>query len=909
MENKNELSIPEFNKILLLNGFKELLSDEEKRALYRFFYNNGYTADRLKLIFSGAKKYAIATRKNSKYIGPRELKQMIVDILKTQDTRTYEQFGEIDAQLKKYYKENNLEFPKSFDKIIKALFEKVNEINRKNNSEIESFSDDSYAFIYNFACLYSSLAKYVQTSTNKLKSNAKDEEELLSELDKLIIKRFLRLKCLENLSLKDVQEFSEFLDELTGGKTADQNELFSSSDVYALLNKTASIIGNVTREKLIQTRSVFKDYINYVAELSIEDEKIDFSAIENFTTKDLFLNSGALLIRSPDNVQSGIRFLMGAPVSEILNTQPKEYLEKLDGFNNLVVNFPSLHLTGMTSAKHMYILEKRTSLFSTLHLDNINKVATSIVNNIYSALSLGSESAPVSEKIAKLKSLGFNVDEIITADNIVEIFDSNALTDLIHKNSYIYNTMQKNVQILSSVLSLKDIQKIFSSNYNFMSMDSDKLIEKLKRVIARSDESSLAKNIEELVNIRAPYNLQRSSKKITRSNNNKVDDDNGNVDIPPIDKDKITISGISIDTEKLNNAGLSIPLDIITALGKSGFKYVDTIDMSKNDRDKKTTNMTDALETIEITNPSIKIKSAQDYAMQIYANLNRIAYALKMYENATSSADESRAGLIVRANINALKMNIAEFNKFDDVELSVMYNLITSITSYQDLVANSLKLASERKKSNSENLVELYSKQKERKGKSTEYIEKTYAMIEETKKALKELGLSDSFIKSRVENLNDDVQFALMEKDEKQREDARAEKELLDETSRSYEGASVIERSLSNMSGITKSIIDSNIENLKDRLYELKEKHDKLEKLLNYEQEILKNKQDSMHSHYTREHIQDEDYTTAFMTRLNSAMDKQKEKIKKLKAELKSLDEQINEIEEIISSRESGFGV
>lgn len=911
------ISREDFDRLLNEYQYDNVLTQSEKDELYRFSINHNLTYDRLKAIFNGARKYAIITRKDKRFIGPAQLKELIIKMCETQDTRTYEQFDMIDKQLKQYYRDNDLEYPKGFDRIIKALYDKIQSITYQENSEMVSFSDEMYNFIYSFACLYSSLAKCIQSENNeKIKITYKNgEEEFLSMLDYLITKRILSLKSVERLTVKDVLELYGFLQELTASEGVNKNELFSSKDVFSLFNKTASIIGHVSRDKLREMRSILKEYIAYISKLSEEDKLVDTSKIDAFTTKDMFLTGGSILIRKPVSIQDTVNFLTGAPVREIINSK-KRYSEN-SNIDSLLHNFPNLRLTGMDSAKHFNIIDNNTAIFTTLNLDNLNRVATTYTEILYSTFNLGPDNVPISEKVTKLRENGFDIDYLITGDNIVGMFTSEAIADISNKATAHYKNVTNNLRILGSLLDLRDVQKIISYNYNLITIDSAELLENVKRVIAKSgSREKLAENLEKLFNQHVPYNHTRNSagksqKRLVASLLATMNQDKDKQ--VEIGATHIDITDVDLDLDRLNGLGIGLPLDLSLGTTPKGGETsdIDKIIIVDNDNsDKLEDKIVDVIDNTQTDYAPTTETSKVVNIHLIYEQLSDIVAELNRFMQERESNKMVALASQIRLKINTLALNIEKLNKLiDGTDEQLLMDIKNTKFNYFEMISGIETLLSSRIDIDAEQSQTLISDLSKRKKRKSVAVTKSSELIKEIKEILEKYGVPESLVQRDVENLSEQSKMAFIGEDDKHQMETRAKKELLEDITTSHSGKTRVKHSLSKLRKALDLLGHADTENLKLQLDKLLDQKEELLAQLNQVEQVIENKNASLRGRYTREHIEDENYSTPFLARLKTAIEEQTKKKVEIEKQLKALDKQIKELEDLINSVSSNFNV
>lgn len=928
----NSISVDEFNKLLGEYQYDYVFSESEKASLYNFSISQNLTYERLKNIFNGARKYAITTREDKRFIGRKQIKEMLLMMCKTHDSRTYEQFGMIDKELKQYYRDNDLEYPKSFDRIIKALYDRIQSITNQENSELQDFSDEMYRFIYSFACLYSSFAKYIYSETNeKVKLTQNGEDEFLSMLDFLIIKRILTLKTVENLTVKDVEKLDDFLQELTAGEGVDKNELFTSKEVFALFNKTSSIIMHVSRDKLKEMRSIFKEYFSYISKLNNEDKLLDQSKLNNFTTKNLFLSGGSIFIRKPMVVQDTIDFLMGAPVKEIINSK-KRYSENVN-IESLMINFPNLRLTQMNSAKHFNLLDNNTSIFASLNLDNLNRVVTSYTEILYSAFNLGLENVPLSEKVKRLREIGYDVDYLVTGDNLVDMFNSSSIANITNKTSLQYKYVVNNLQILSCLLSPSDVQKITSYNFNIITMNSAELLKGVKKVIAKSgSREKLTQNLEEFLNKRVTHyyakgtgSSPKSRRLVARLSDIKAQAETNQQP----DKEHIEIKDLDINLNKLNSLGISLPLDLgldttskprqkdkvkVTLVNNSDEDVVDRAGGETNNKvdasNKPDEDIVDVIDSIETDNETateiskeVNIQLVYDQLTDILLNVNKFMQERDVHKMLALSSQ-------IRLKINTISLNIEKLNKLIDTSDEQLLTDIKSVKSHYynmiDEIEKTLSAQIEVDKTQHQTLVSDLNERKTRKSVS---IKKSNELRAEIKEILSKYGVPESLVEKDVENLSEQSKIAFVAEDENYQLETRTTKGLRDDVLTAHSGRTRVKHSLSKLKKSLSLLAKPDQKQLSIQIENLNKERADLQAQLTQVEKTIENKNASLRGRYTRDHIVDENYSTPFMARLKTAIEEQTKKKVEIEKQLKALDKRIKELEDLIDSVGSNFNV
>ena len=479
-------------------GYDVVMTSEEKRALYFYFREYNIGTERIKSIFNGAKKFVIANAKHSGRIYPSDVKPLIMNICTTLDSSLFEQFDKLDKQLKKYYREQDLDYPRGLDTVLKFCHKRAKELTIAENNELSDFSEKAYDFMLTFASLYHSLATNLGELSNQ-NSNKGENGAFLSVIDYLLTQRLLSLTNVKSLTMNKVKEFDGFLKSLKAEGGVEFSERFSEADIYELLDSTSSILTHVSREKLNGTRAVIK---NFVAEI-IKQGKArgeDIELLNKFSTKQFFLEFGSGLTLQPENLQDTCRLMLGEKVSDIIaKRESKKYAKNEDFRMSLRETFPDLHIVNLDLKKQARILFDTRSVLMHMNAHTIFEEANVLTNTAYEALGF-MPCEDIREKVGKLKQVGFDVNTMFTGDNIYTLFNLGVHVTKLRKQSDLTNQMSLNIKLLNNYVAPSVIFKIFQENVNFLMQDSELMRKNLEKIVKSSKNSEdFKKKFKELV--------------------------------------------------------------------------------------------------------------------------------------------------------------------------------------------------------------------------------------------------------------------------------------------------------------------------------------------------------------------------------------------------------------------------
>lgn len=163
--------------------------------------------------------------------------------------------------------------------------------------------------------------------------------------------------------------------------------------------------------------------------------------------------------------------------------------------------YPNMKILDMDLNKHMYVLNRRNTIFTNMTIEKIYNATSNILSLTCEALDMGGEDVQLYKKNAKLKTLGMETEKLFTGDNIFDIFDFGSKfiqNNLEHTTTT--NNFKANIKVLSKLIPINDILQIIQHNFVFLTQNNTK---KFKKLLNESKtESELKQAIQALVNTR-----------------------------------------------------------------------------------------------------------------------------------------------------------------------------------------------------------------------------------------------------------------------------------------------------------------------------------------------------------------------------------------------------------------------
>lgn len=471
----------EFEKVLVGNGYKNLLP-HIKKELYEIFVERGYDFKTANAILNGARRMAILSNESQEIVMVD-----ILDLFKNHcsklDEIKYQKIDAVVRRFKEYYTKRKIKTPK-IEKMIQEIYVAIKSRADSVNKDLAEFTEQDINRMFIVASIYNSINNYINAENGE--SRAADS--IVGEkLTQAIVNN-------QNLAINEMlkENAEELMESLTSSSAfLPEDEIFSGEELKRLLKHTTSIIYTTDAAKATQARLILKNYIETL-KLEIEHGTPEESFLNALTAKRLVIKSGSLLT-APESLKTGIDLVSGKTISESITPSGKGKKTQ----EQLVELFPGLKIEGFTAKKQAYLLSRSPSLLNELGGATALKSITSIVDGIAIGLYGMSPETSIEERIQKIKQNGFNVDGLLHADNLNELFNGDALKTATAKKRF-----GENLTILSKILSPSNIQKIIQHNINFLCQDPQVLKSNLDEIVkaANGDPHKLKDGLEEYVN-------------------------------------------------------------------------------------------------------------------------------------------------------------------------------------------------------------------------------------------------------------------------------------------------------------------------------------------------------------------------------------------------------------------------
>ncbi len=471
---------------------------------------------------------------------------------------------------------------KQLNKVILDSYKKAQEVAKLDSNDVENFSATSLNMLKALACLYDSISRHLP-NVNMDEQNKKDYLRFVDALmieevnstENSIMKRLIKFN--PEFNKTQVELFDEFLDELVRRGSASSDEVFTEQEVANLLKHTTSLIFFTDKQKLTGARDALNKYINYVSDIAKISNQLP--VLDGFSTKTIFLKAGTILKKETQDIENAVQFLMGKPIKEIIKPHVNNNLTLREERENLLLTIlPDLKIDEMELNTHLRVLKERPSILKFINTENLLKITTTLLNSTTYALDISDVDDGLYVKNAKLHKLGFDVNQVISADNLFAIFaDSNLVgnTANLEIAAKIYT---ENVKILSKIISVKDIFAVAKHNIGILLQDNKN---DLSNIIAQSSTAEeLRANITNFLNSnprQKPTNNSRSTTKRTQTN--KTFNRREKIAIPP--KQSIDIDGLSLDADGLKELGFDISIT-----SENAAKIDATVKINKKEADK-----------------------------------------------------------------------------------------------------------------------------------------------------------------------------------------------------------------------------------------------------------------------------------------------------------------------------------
>ena len=288
------LSYNEFRKLLNIHRYRDIDSETEYN-LYNFFVNRGLDFDQANIFLNGAKKRAIISSENEKFIR-LNLLDLISQSSSQADIELYKRIDEIDQKFKEYYVSHGIKAVKT-DSIIKAVNKAIKSRNDAFTHELSEFTDAELKKMWNVACIYN----MINNSINE-NGEARIADDIVGQGFARSIEKNQTLKIDEQL-LSDIGGLLESLTTQSG--SLPEREIFAPNEVQKLLKRTTSLLYTTDKIKATQVREVLRSYLSDL-EVLAENRPDAKEFLSKATAKSIVLKAGTILARTPETVSEGL---------------------------------------------------------------------------------------------------------------------------------------------------------------------------------------------------------------------------------------------------------------------------------------------------------------------------------------------------------------------------------------------------------------------------------------------------------------------------------------------------------------------------------------------------------------------------------------------------------------------------
>jgi len=483
-----------------------IYSQEAIETLYDIFKNKNVTYFEIPRIIIGAKKASQLRNTNT----PNRSSELLRQLNEYNFEQNSQLFKDISYSHATFCLSKNL--TPNANLLINKCMEAIDVHNQNLDKNLQDITAGDAHTISNFANIYKTLLK--------ISDNKNTDEKLFAEdiLERLLEKysKYTSIKIDKQVELN----LREFVTSMLKNIGYSQRDNFSVSELRHLISDNISLVYKSDAKKAMSCRKILKDYLydTLLGATQLRDLK-STAELSNISGKALIMQNGSLLLESSNSLFESTQLLLGKTASEI-NTQLQIDNNNLGitpprkkVVSEFVNSIPNMQIVGMTAKKNLDIIKNHHELLSSLSLDKVQKVTCAIIDALFSGHNLGNaENTSLEEKINKLSKLGYDCNQLLHADNIVEIFSKQAHRLLIN-DSYLTET----ISTLSEYLPAKTIQYALQHNYNTI-MDSNNLhheiakiknhsfnqkefIERLTQFITKTEESSDENNLNNVSNL------------------------------------------------------------------------------------------------------------------------------------------------------------------------------------------------------------------------------------------------------------------------------------------------------------------------------------------------------------------------------------------------------------------------
>ena len=525
MNNTHIITINELGDVLGKN--KYFVEKEEFKEILDILQKDlCLTKSQFHKIVRGANKYAILTSTSRKYV-KADIKEIINDLLKDdKKIKIYERLADIDAIFKSYCQSKG-ERLEDFTPTLVKNWQIIKKLSNKVVQDYSVITEEEVERLAKMANLYNVLGKHVPDESIDVPRNV-----VVNGVKKKVITSYKRVEDyfiserLANLAdsslisiLDSVRDFESFLNRITS-ESLPEKERFTKKEIQSLIETATGILWRTSGEKYDSISQVFNEYYSQIQKIAKnEGNQETIEEANNLTVKNLIINLTSIVNLSKESIKFTSGFLQGKNVGNIvceLNlSNDKTHNRMNDIFEELRIAYPAMTMQTMPAKTHMKIVKNSSSIFSNLTATCILNATNAIVDCTLDALSLNDCPHKRNEKAALLRKKGFDVNNLYTENNIVDI---STWEDVLKTNlgNATKTKITKNIKILMKYVDLAGIHKIMQNNFNLFLIDT--LEQDLNRIAGVStDAYSFNRIFNEYVNARKTYALRSVMKTSAQS--------------------------------------------------------------------------------------------------------------------------------------------------------------------------------------------------------------------------------------------------------------------------------------------------------------------------------------------------------------------------------------------------------
>lgn len=508
------------------------------KMLCQKFNNSNLSKEEISNILYGAKALIrLEKMRLDEYVvidfsADENFKEYIRSILESEDFKIFKEIEGAERKFKQYSRNNGIEYH-GLTRIMSDFWNQSKNIYmdqvRKSSLDMKGYVDKCVEIYNTMAVLFYTVQKYTDDYQTDLQKFTKSFLSDLFENNQRIKEELVK----SNNSIAN--SFENFLNQLTDVK--DERLKFSAKEIRDLLGKMKSIVVSGTAGKWKAVSEALEEHIDALA------TKYNDESFKNYSAKTLLLRAGSVIESNPHSIRVLSNLLRGKTMRSAIDgitttNNKKRYIRNLSMAKEYVLSniFPELQIQGINKETNEYILKNSATMFyrmttGTIY-DALNNIMTCLCraygedtdavdlnnNNIWTLTSM--------KKFLQLK--GINMDEMLTKDNITEVFAGRPLLSSSSKREK-YNKVKtrysesliENVKLFNNIVSSKDIQKVLQHNFSFFMQDPNILLGKVQEIAKTSKTfENFKSKIEEMLNVAAHKEPKTEAKEKKKSKEN-----------------------------------------------------------------------------------------------------------------------------------------------------------------------------------------------------------------------------------------------------------------------------------------------------------------------------------------------------------------------------------------------------